>query len=81
MAYPESGVVAPWRTPTRTGIQTLVDSIIFDAYRWRYYYRDIVPILLKYKTKQAVRDLVWQLPLLTVGEKQRIRAWMRRHGW
>lgn len=66
------------RSSTRA---TLVDRVYYSAHQWRHYYFDILPVLMKYRSRQALRDTVRRLDFLTPSERERILTWLRRHGW
>lgn len=57
------------------------EAIVFTGYRWYYWVTDVLPVLVEYRTKQWVRDSVDRIPFLYEFERQRIREWLRSHGW
>jgi hypothetical protein len=69
---------------TITIINDLQNGLILAAHTGWVYTADVLPVLLKYKSKQAIRDFcdfVASLSFPGPEVRIRIRSWLIENGW
>ncbi len=70
-----------WYESDQIVARNLMDSLALNVCRLGFYTWDILPILVKYRTKQVVRNALRRLKFLTYHKQQEALRWLRLHGW